>query len=98
MHHEITVTYPPLDNNGLPADQASLDMLRGIEDEFNARWGSGVILVGHTTCRGVRTFHVYSDSEDQNVTDLIQVWVRARNLSSDSHPDPAWRKVRHFTN
>lgn len=80
--------------NGLPI---SLDEVREIEAELEARLGSRGILIGHETHRGVRTFHAYTDGEDQNVDAALQEWATHRGLRLESRPDPSWREVRHFT-
>ena len=55
------------------------------------------MLLGHETPAGERRLHLYSDSEDQNVTERIGRWVTATARASlKVEADPAWRSVRHL--
>jgi len=92
-HQTISAQYPA-QPNGLPEN---LDGVREIEAELELRLGSRGILVGHETHRGVRTFHAYTDGEDQNVDAALQDWAKSRGLLWESQPDPSWRDVRRFT-
>ncbi|WP_434994180.1 hypothetical protein [Arthrobacter sp. Ld5] len=83
--------------NGLPADGAALDPLRRLEDELESLLGFRGLLVGHETTSGRRTFHVYTDGEDQNVGAAMNDWARSNHLAIEPTPDPAWRRVRQFT-
>jgi len=95
-HHLIAMTYDA-QPNGLPADGAALDALRTVEDGLMSTVGSRGVLVGHESSRCVRTFHIYTDSEDATVGDDINAYVARTGHTSRSSPDPAWREVRHFT-
>ena len=95
-HHLIAVTYDA-QANGLPADGAALDALRTVEDGLISTIGSRGVLVGHESSRCVRTFHIYTDSEDAAVGDAINAYVARTGHTTHSSPDPAWREVRHFT-
>lgn len=95
-HQLVGATYPAQEN-GLPADNASLEALREIEDELEALLGSRGILVAYETHRGARAFHLYTDGEDQNIDAALSEWARNRHLSVDAQPDPGWSQVRHFT-
>ena len=53
-------------------------------------------LVGYETHQGVRTYHAYTDGEDQNVDAALGDWASNRRLPLKSQPDPAWSQVRHF--
>ena len=96
-HHQIVSAAYPAQENGLPSDAESLDDLREIESELESLLGSRGILVAYETHRGVRTFHAYTDGEDQNIDAAINDWASGRHFSVDSQPDPAWSQVRHFT-
>ncbi|HEV7183112.1 MAG: DUF695 domain-containing protein [Actinomycetales bacterium] len=96
MHHGVHAGFEA-QNNGLPADGAVLDSLRRLEDELESLLGSRGVLVGHETTSGRRTFHVYTDGEDQNVTAGLADWARSRHLAIEPTHDPAWRQVRQFT-
>lgn len=96
LHHAISAAFEA-QHNGLPADAAALDSLRRLEDELESLLGSRGLLVGHETTSGLRTFHVYTDGEDQNVAAGLADWARARHLAIEPTPDPAWRRVRQFT-
>lgn len=103
------IDYPTLDThnnvraafaaqpNGLPADGTALEGLRGIEEELESLLGSRGILVGHETISGHRTFHAYTDGEDQNIAAALGEWALSRKLTIESAHDPAWRRVRHLT-
>jgi hypothetical protein len=92
--HQIISAEYPAQPNGLPEN---LDSVREIEAELESRLGSRGILVGHETHRGVRTFHAYTDGEDQNVDAAVRDWAKSRRLRLESRPDSSWREVRRFT-
>jgi hypothetical protein len=96
IHHSVHAAFAE-QHNGLPADGAALDSLRTLEDELETLLGSRGLLIGHETASGRRTFHVYTDGEDQNVAAGLSDWARSRHLTIESAPDPAWRRVRQFT-
>jgi len=95
--HQIVSAAYPAKENGLPSDAASLDDLRGIESDLESLLSSRGILVGYETYRGRRTFHAYTDGEDQNIDAAINDWAGRGHFSVDAQPDPAWSQVRHFT-
>ncbi|WP_116946961.1 DUF695 domain-containing protein [Jiangella endophytica] len=95
-HQVVTARYAA-QPNGLPEDPGALDGLRAIESQLEAALGNRGIFVGHESHRGVRTFHVYTDGEDQNADAALADWVAARGLTVESRPDPAWSQVRHLT-
>lgn len=95
LHHRIVARYRA-QPNGFPADGEALDGLRAHEDSLLATLGTSGILIGHETSRGVRTFHVYTDGEDTNVSEIVTQWVRANGLTTESTADPSWQRVRHF--
>lgn len=96
VHNTVLATFSAQDN-GLPADSSVLEDLRSLEGELESLLGSRGLLVGHETQSGQRTFHVYTDGEDQNVAASLASWARSRHLGIDSAHDPAWRLVRHLT-
>jgi len=68
----------------------------GYENELVAALGDRAALVAIVTTRGTRTFHLYTDSEDQNSRDLIDRF-RAGDAAKKSHRlDPGWQAVRRF--
>lgn len=93
-HHRLEARYDA-QPNGLP-DAAALEVLRDHEDSLLDAIGGRGILVGHETCRGLRTFHVYTDGEDANAADLVRNWSRDRRVQETVTADPSWRSVRHF--
>lgn len=94
LHHRVTTTYDAQEN-GWPTG-AALDSLRQLEDDLEAAVGSRGILVAHESSAGARTFHVYTDGEDQNAGDLVRAFAN-RTTRVESTPDPSWRQVRRFT-
>jgi hypothetical protein len=92
--HQIISAEYPAKPNGLPE---SLDGVRDIEAELESLLDSRGILVGHETHHGVRTFHAYIDSEDQNLGAALRDWATRRSLSLESRPDASWHEVRQFT-
>nr|WP_232530929.1 DUF695 domain-containing protein [Microlunatus antarcticus] len=95
LHNKVGLTYQA-EPNGLPTGE-SLAWLRALEDSLVAAAGPGAELLAHETHAGRRVLHVYSDSEDQNVTARIDELVSATpGAAVDSSFDPAWRAVRHL--
>jgi Family of unknown function (DUF695) len=95
-HHVIRVSYSA-QRNGLPADTSELERLRAFESELETRLAVDAILVAHESLAGRRTFHVYTDSEDQNAGEQLTAWAASRGATVEASHDPAWREVRHFT-
>lgn len=95
LHHEIVVPFEAQDN-GLPEPQA-LERLRGLEDELIEAIGDRGVLVAHQTSAGRRTFHVYTDGDDQNVADALHAALTTPDATMTSAADPAWHAVRPFT-
>jgi len=94
LHSEILVPYTA-QNDGLPTPEG-LDDVRRYENELVAALGDRAALVAIVTTRGTRTFHLYTDSEDQNSRDLIDRF-RAGDAAKKSHRlDPGWQAVRRF--
>ncbi len=82
---------------GLP-DPGSLGRLRELEDELTGRLPPYVLLVAHETTRGVRTLHLYADSDDPavagQVRDIVSGWPGSAVSPS---LDAGWRAIRHLT-
>lgn len=95
--HQVITTPYPSQENGLPADGATLDGLRELQNELESIVVHRGILVAYESHRGARTYHVYTDGEDQNVDAAIRDWATRRRISVTAEPDPAWFQVRHFT-
>lgn len=95
QHDEVTLAYDA-DPNGLPAG-TELERLRASEDGLVAAAGPAAMLLAHETSAGERRLHLYSDSEDQNVTEQVSRWVSGTTGASlRVEADPAWRAVRHL--
>ncbi|MCI0155106.1 DUF695 domain-containing protein [Leifsonia shinshuensis] len=95
-HHLLHVSYSA-QGNGLPADTAELERLRAFESELETRLTGDAMLVAHESLAGRRTFHVYTDSEDQNAGEQLTMWAESHGATVEATHDPAWREVRHFT-
>jgi hypothetical protein len=94
-HNAIRVPYDARED-GMPRDSFELDALERVGDEIEdlaPTWG---VLVGYDTSAGFRTFHVYTDSEDQNRTAAIATWATQKRAQHHSTFDPGWQQVRPF--
>jgi hypothetical protein len=95
----ITVTLPYADQTpaGLPAPD-SLGQLRDFEEGLTGRLPPHALVVAHESGAGVRTLHVYGDSDDlalvSQVRDLVSRW---RGAAVSARPDAGWRDIRHLT-
>lgn len=58
--------------------------------------GRGVLLA-HESFHGARTFHVYTDGEDQTVDATLAQWAGGHGLTIESVSDPGWTRSRRFT-
>jgi hypothetical protein len=96
LHTEVHLPYEDKRDDGLPAT-ASLDDLRRIEDDISTAVGIRGLLVAHETAAGVRTLHYYSDSEDQNGRDAIDIAAHAAGGTTQHDIDPGWTQVRQFS-
>ncbi|GAA4357495.1 DUF695 domain-containing protein [Microbacterium rhizosphaerae] len=94
-HHALTMSFASRED-GLPLGSDELDTLRALEDELGQHLGASGVVVGHQTATGRRTFHVYTDSEDQNVAEALRVWSGKEGLSIESSDDAGWSLVRHL--
>jgi hypothetical protein len=95
LHSEVRLAYEDKRDDGLPTG-ASLDLLRGIEDDISTALGIRGILVAHETAVGTRQLHYYSDSEDQNGRDAIETAARVVGGVTRHNPDPGWKRVSQF--
>ena len=94
LHTEVRLAYEDKREDGLPT-VASLDLLRGIEDDISAALGiRGSWLP--TRVAGTRLLHYYSDSEDQNGRDTIETAARVAGGVTRHDADPGWKQVRQF--
>ena len=95
----IAVTLPFADQTpeSLPGP-ASLGQLRELEDELTGRLQPGALLVAHETTQGIRTLHLYCDSDDpatvEQARHAVSGWPGSAVKSS---LDPGWRAIRHLT-
>lgn len=95
LHTALRVPFDA-DEQGLPLP-AALDPLDDLEDSLVRALGHRGMIVAAETSKGVRTIHVYSDSEDQNGRDVLDAAARERRGVSVRHAlDPGWRKVQDF--
>jgi muconolactone delta-isomerase len=95
LYQQLSVSYPTR-ADGLPADAEVLESLRALEDEMQSSLAGRGVLVAYDTISGQRTFHLYTDSEDQNATDVLTRWARQHRLQIRTVPDPSWQNVRRF--
>lgn len=99
MDQHIAVTLPFADQTpeGFPGP-SSLDQLRELEDELTDQLPPHALLVAHETTRGVRTLHLYADSDDPalpgQVRNIVSGW---RGAAVSSRLDAGWRAIRHLT-
>ena len=99
LDQHIAVTLPFADQTaaGLPGP-TSLDQLRELEDELTGRLRPTALLVAHETTRGVRTIHLYADSDDPALTEQARLAVSGwPGAALESSMDPGWRAIRHLT-
>jgi hypothetical protein len=95
VHHTVVLAYPK-EANGMPkpGTTAALDELEdGLERAISGR---GIVLA-HETGAGVRTVHLYTDSEDQNATEAVRAAARVVRAKVNSESDPQWQAVRVYT-
>lgn len=95
-HHVITMGYPARED-GMPVSEEILEDLRMFEDHLVGVLGGRGILLAYETSRGARTFHIYTDSEDQNVDADLAALAGKVGAMGGASDDPSWRAVRHFT-
>jgi hypothetical protein len=97
LHMAVTLPFADQTPEGL-SGPGSLDQLRALEDELTDRLEPRVLLVAHETTRGVRTLHLYADSDDsavaEQVRDAVAGWPGA---AVNSTLDAGWRAIRHLT-
>lgn len=95
-HQVVSVPYDAR-ADGLPDDPASLDRLDQLESDLESLLTGRGLIVAHESHRGVRTFHAYTDGEDQNADAAVAEWAGRHGASVQAQPDPAWSQVRQFT-
>ena len=84
------------DEQGFPIASA-LDALNALEEQLIHDVGMRGMLVAAETSKGVRTFHFYTDSEDQNGRDVLDSAAGEHRSVSVRHSlDPGWKKVQDF--
>lgn len=95
QHNVITLPFSGRDD-GLPTPDA-LEALRVREDEVVAMVEPQARLVAHETAEGRRLLHIYSDSQDQNITDRLATWAQqVPGASATATHDPSWTEIRKF--
>jgi len=97
LHLTVALPFAGQTPQGLPGP-SSLDLLRALEDELTDRLEPRALLVAHETTCGVRTLHLYADSDapdlPEQVRDAVAGWPGA---SVNSNLDAGWRAIRHLT-
>jgi hypothetical protein len=97
LHIALALPFAEQTPAGLPGPD-SLGRLRDFEDRLTGWLLPHIRLVAHETARGVRTFHLYGDSDDPALAgqarDLVAGWPGATVRSS---LDPGWRAIRHLS-
>jgi hypothetical protein len=95
LHSEIRVGYLSEQEDGLPTAGSS-EALGVYEDDLIAALSDRALLLAIETSEGHRVFHVYSDSEDQNVRDMIDGLTSKGHGSTTHSLDPGWAQMRKF--
>lgn len=95
LHTEVRLAYSTGRDDGLP-DAGALEELRGYENALEADLGPRGLLVAHESLDGIRTFHWYTDSEDQNARDIIDGFRRRTRAAKTHSHDPGWRDLARF--
>lgn len=95
LHTALTVPFDA-DDRGLPCATAE-NTLRRLEDALVEELGARGMLVAAETSGGVRTLHVYSDSEDPKARAVLHGAARRTRGARVRHTlDPIWKKVQDF--
>jgi hypothetical protein len=94
-HIAVTAKFPARDN-GFPTEE-SLDLLREMEDRVETVLSGDGVVVGHETCDGSRTIHVYVDGATQ-ASDAVADAVRSGPLraKADVTYDPGFERLSHL--
>lgn len=97
QHLAVGLPFGDQTSEGLPTPD-SLDQLRELEEGLTPVLPPHALLVAHETTRGVRTLHLYADSDDRTLPELVRTavsgWPRA---TVDVGLDAGWRTIRHLT-
>lgn len=97
LHLAVTLPFADQTAEGLPVP-GSLDQLRALEDELTDQLEPRALLVAHETTRGVRTLHLYADSEDSAVAEQAREAMAGwPGAAVNSTLDAGWRAIRHLT-
>lgn len=95
-HSEVQVSFTTTAEHGGPDDRAFAE-LSDLEDELIEVLGTAGNLVLVETTPRRRTFHVYSDGEDQDTEDAITRWAAQSPQTTVAHSlDPAWASIRAY--
>ena len=96
LHSEVELRYSTSRSDGLP-DEESLEQLRTLEHGLEDAAGGRARLLAIDTSSGKRSFHLYSDSEDQNAADAISRWTAITPGAHVTHShDPSWTRLRAY--
>jgi hypothetical protein len=97
-HFAVLAPFEDEQHGGLPGP-GTLGQLRMLEDELTARLPPTALLAAHETARRLRTFHIYGDSDDPALHDLVQDSVSQwQGATVTPAADPGWQAIRHLTN
>jgi hypothetical protein len=95
LHTAMRVPFEA-DGQGLPLPESST-VLDRLELSLVRDLGIRGMLVAVETSKGIRTFHFYSDSEDQNGRDVLDAVAREHRAVTAKHAlDPGWKRVQDF--
>jgi hypothetical protein len=95
LHHTVVIRYPK-EANGMPRP-GTMEPLELLEDSLErAVEGRGVV-IAYETGAGARTVHLYTDGDDQNVTEQVKAAVKSVRAKMRSDIDPQWQAVGMYT-
>jgi hypothetical protein len=96
-HIMVTLSFADQTSAGLPTPACS-DQLRELEDEVAELLPPHARLVAHETTQGVRRLHLYADSDDRALAELVRTAVSEwPDATVDASLDAGWRAIRHLT-
>jgi hypothetical protein len=98
LHGEISLPFAARTPMGLP-EASALEQLRAFEDVLMAALGNELLLAGHQTHAGVRTFHVYCDGQGTARAEVDAFLARWSwpGASLAWSLDPEWAVIRPYS-
>jgi hypothetical protein len=97
QHLVVALPFADQTSEGLPTPN-SLGQLRELEDELTRLLPPYALLVAHETTRGVRALHLYADSDDRTLPELVRNVVSGwPGATVHASLDAGWRAIRHLT-